>query len=67
LGAADTVSVVIRVTCRRRELPLINAFNQLCEFESGVTAAVLGAMPAALPALCRIGQIETRWSDPASG
>ncbi len=61
LGAADTVSVVIRLSLVQLATPddmrgrvgavnflFINASNQLGEFESGATAALLGAMPAAL-------------------
>jgi MFS family permease len=61
MGAADTVSVVIRVTLVQLATPddmrgrvgavnflFINASNQLGEFESGATAALLGAMPAAV-------------------
>jgi MFS family permease len=61
MGAADTVSVVIRVSLVQLMTPddmrgrvgavnylFINASNQLGEFESGMTAALLGAMPAAL-------------------
>ena len=61
MGAADTVSVVIRITLVQVATPdnmrgrvgavnflFVNASNQLGEFESGVTAALLGAMPAAL-------------------
>lgn len=61
MGAADTVSVVIRVSLVQLTTPdalrgrvgalnylFVNASNQLGEFESGMTAALLGAMPAAL-------------------
>jgi MFS family permease len=61
LGAADTVSVVIRLSIVQLATPdemrgrvgavnflFINASNQVGEFESGTTAALLGAMPAAL-------------------
>lgn len=61
MGAADTISVVIRFSLVQLATPdemrgrvgavnylFINASNQLGEFESGVTAALLGAMPAAL-------------------
>jgi MFS family permease len=61
MGAADTVSVVIRVSLVQLMTPddmrgrvgavnylFINASNQLGEFESGMVAALLGAMPAAL-------------------
>ncbi len=60
MGAADTVSVVIRTSLVQLSTPdamrgrvgavaylFINASNQLGEFESGVTAALFGAMPAA--------------------
>jgi len=60
-GAADAVSVVIRVSLVQLSTPdamrgrvgavnflFINASNQLGEFESGVTAALFGAVPAAL-------------------
>jgi MFS family permease len=61
LGAADTVSVVIRFSLVQLATPnemrgrvgavnflFINASNNLGQFESGVTAALFGAMPAAL-------------------
>lgn len=61
MGAADTVSVIIRISLVQLATPddmrgrvsavnflFINASNQLGEFESGVTAALIGAMPAAL-------------------
>lgn len=61
LGAADTVSVVIRFSLVQLTTPdemrgrvgavnflFINASNQLGQFESGVTAALFGAMPAAV-------------------
>ncbi|MDB5565223.1 MAG: putative rane protein of unknown function with permease of the major facilitator superfamily domain, partial [Tardiphaga sp.] len=61
LGAADTVSVVIRFSLVQLATPnemrgrvgavnflFINASNQLGQFESGVTAALFGTMPAAL-------------------
>jgi MFS family permease len=61
LGAADTVSVVIRFSLVQLATPdemrgrvgavnflFINASNQLGQFESGITAALLGAMPAAV-------------------
>jgi hypothetical protein len=61
MGAADTVSVVIRVTLVQLATPdamrgrvsavnflFINASNQLGEFESGFTAALMGAVPAAV-------------------
>jgi MFS family permease len=61
MGAADTISVVIRVSLVQLMTPddmrgrvgavnylFINASNQLGEFESGMTAALFGAMPAAL-------------------
>lgn len=60
MGAADTVSVVIRASLVQLATPdamrgrvgavnylFVNASNQLGEFESGVTAALVGAMPAA--------------------
>jgi MFS family permease len=60
LGAADVVSVVIRFSLVQLSTPdemrgrvgavnflFINASNQLGQFESGVTAALFGAMPAA--------------------
>jgi MFS family permease len=60
LGAADTVSVVIRFSLVQLRTPdemrgrvgavnflFINASNQLGQFESGVTAALFGTMPAA--------------------
>jgi MFS family permease len=59
LGAADTVSVVIRFSLVQLATPdemrgrvgavnflFINASNQLGQFESGVTAALLGAVPS---------------------
>ena len=58
-GAADMVSVVIRLTLVQLSTPaamrgrvsavnmaFINASNELGEFESGVTAALLGTVPA---------------------
>jgi MFS family permease len=61
LGAADTISVVIRFSLVQLSTPdemrgrvgavnflFINASNQLGQFESGVTAALFGAMPAAI-------------------
>jgi hypothetical protein len=61
LGAADTVSVIIRSSLVQLATPddmrgrvgavnflFINASSQLGEFESGMTAALFGAMPAAL-------------------
>ena len=60
-GAADTISVVIRISLVQLGTPdamrgrvgavnylFINASNQLGEFESGMAAALLGAMPAAV-------------------
>jgi MFS family permease len=61
MGAADTVSVIIRLALVQLGTPdemrgrvgavnylFINASNQLGGFESGVTAALFGAMPAVL-------------------
>ena len=61
LGAADTVSVVIRLSLVQLATPdemrgrvgavnflFINASNQLGQFESGITAALFGAVPAAV-------------------
>jgi MFS family permease len=61
LGAADTVSVVIRFSLVQLATPdtmrgrvgavnflFINASNNLGQFESGVTAALLGTIPAAV-------------------
>src|SRR6476646_10594337 len=61
LGAADTVSVVIRLSLVQLATPdamrgrvgavnflFINASNQLGQFESGVTAVLLGTVPAAV-------------------
>jgi MFS family permease len=61
LGAADTVSMVIRIALVQLATPdemrgrvgavnylFVNASNQLGQFESGLTAALFGAMPAAL-------------------
>lgn len=61
MGAADTVSVVIRIALVQLSTPdamrgrvgavnylFVNASNQLGEFESGVTAALFGTMPAVL-------------------
>jgi MFS family permease len=77
LGAADTVSVVIRFSPVQLATPdemrgrvgavnflFINASNQLGQFESGVTAALFGAMPAAV--LGGVGTIATV-SDAAPG
>jgi MFS family permease len=68
MGAADVVSVIIRSSLVQLRTPdemrgrvgavnflFINASNQLGAFESGVTAALLGAVPAA--ALGGIGTI----------
>ncbi len=68
MGAADMVSVVIRISLVQLGTPdemrgrvgavnflFINASNQLGEFESGITAAWFGAVPAA--ALGGIGTI----------
>jgi MFS family permease len=59
MGAADTVSVVIRIALVQLSTPdemrgrvgavnylFVNASNQLGEFESGITAAMFGAVPA---------------------
>jgi hypothetical protein len=59
MGAADTVSVVIRLSLVQLATPdemrgrvaavnylFVNASNQLGGFESGMTAALFGAMPA---------------------
>ena len=59
MGASDTVSVVIRLSLVQLATPdamrgrvsavnflFINASNQLGEFESGFTAALIGAVPA---------------------
>jgi hypothetical protein len=61
MGAADMVSVVIRLSLVQLRTPddmrgrvgavnflFINASNQLGEFESGFTAALLGAVPAVI-------------------
>ena len=61
LGAADTISVVIRFSLVQLSTPdemrgrvgavnflFINASNQLGQFESGVTAALFGVVPAAV-------------------
>jgi MFS family permease len=61
MGAADTVSMVIRISLVQLNTPdamrgrvgavnflFINASGQLGEFESGLTAALFGAMPAAV-------------------
>jgi MFS family permease len=61
MGAADMVSVVIRFSLVQLATPdamrgrvgavnylFINASNQLGQFESGITAALFGAMPAAV-------------------
>ena len=61
LGAADTVSVVIRFSLVQLATPdemrgrvgavnflFINASNQLGQFESGVTAALFGTVPSAV-------------------
>jgi len=68
LGAADTVSMVIRISLVQLATPddmrgrvsavnflFVNASYQLGEFESGIVAALLGAVPAA--ALGGIGTI----------
>jgi MFS family permease len=61
MGAADTVSVVIRLSLVQLATPdamrgrvsavnflFINASNQLGEVESGFTAALIGAVPAVI-------------------
>jgi MFS family permease len=61
LGAADTVSMVIRISLVQLATPdgmrgrvgavnylFVNASSELGGFESGMTAALFGAMPAAL-------------------
>jgi MFS family permease len=61
MGAADMVSVVIRVSLVQLGTPddmrgrvgavnylFVNASNQLGQFESGITAALFGTMPAAV-------------------
>jgi MFS family permease len=61
LGAADVISVVIRISLVQIETPdemrgrvsavnsmFIGTSNQLGEFESGLTAALLGVVPAVL-------------------
>jgi MFS family permease len=61
MGAADTISVVIRIALVQLSTPdamrgrvgavnylFVNASNELGQFESGVTAAIFGAMPAAV-------------------
>jgi MFS family permease len=61
MGAADTVSVIIRHSLVQLRTPdemrgrvgavnylFINASNQLGEFESGMTAALFGTVPAAV-------------------
>ena len=61
LGAADAVSVVIRISLVQLATPdemrgrvgavnylFINASNELGQFESGVTAALFGAVPAVI-------------------
>jgi len=61
MGAADTISVVIRIALVQLSTPddmrgrvgavnylFVNASNQLGEFESGITAALFGAVPAVL-------------------
>jgi len=61
MGAADQVSVVIRLSLVQLSTPddmrgrvsavnflFVNASNQLGEFESGVTAAMWGAVPAVI-------------------
>jgi predicted MFS family arabinose efflux permease len=61
MGTADMVSVVIRLSLVQLATPddmrgrvgavnylFVNASNQLGEFESGMTASLFGAMPAAV-------------------
>jgi MFS family permease len=61
MGAADTVSVVIRIALVQLSTPdemrgrvgavnylFVNTSNQLGEFESGLTAALFGAVPAVI-------------------
>jgi hypothetical protein len=62
LGAADTVSMVIRISLVQLATPddmrgrvsavnflFVNTSYQLGEFESGITAALFGAVPAVVP------------------
>jgi MFS family permease len=68
MGAADTISVIIRIALVQLSTPddmrgrvgavnylFVNASNQLGEFESGLTAALFGTVPAV--ALGGIGTI----------
>jgi MFS family permease len=61
MGAADTISVIIRTSLVQLRTPdemrgrvgavnylFVNASNQLGEFESGMTAALFGTVPAAV-------------------
>lgn len=61
MGAADTISMVVRASLVQLGTPdemrgrvsavnflFVNASNQLGEFESGVTAALVGVVPAAV-------------------
>jgi MFS family permease len=72
LGAADTISVVIRSSLVQLETPdemrgrvgavnslFIGTSNQLGEFESGATAAIFGTVPAT--ALGGIGTLLVAW------
>ncbi len=67
MGAADQVSVVIRLSLVQLATPdemrgrvsainflFVNASNQLGEFESGLTASWWGAVPATIVGRCRL-------------
>ena len=74
LGASDVVSVVIRSTLVQLQTPdemrgrvssvnqiFIGTSNQLGEFESGITAAWFGAVPAAIIGGCGTILIVLLW------
>jgi MFS family permease len=73
MGAADTVSVIIRVSLVQLRTPdemrgrvsavnylFINASNNLGDFESGIAAGLLGAVPAVV--LGGVGCIAVAWA-----
>jgi MFS family permease len=75
MGAADVVSVVIRSTLVQLETPdlmrgrvsavnsmFIGTSNQLGEFESGMTAALLGTVPAVVLGGCGTILVALAWS-----
>ena len=79
MGAADTVSVVVRSSLVQLATPdalrgrvsavnylFINASNQLGAFESGATAALFGTVPAVVVGGIGSVSVDEGVSDPAS-